>query len=359
MWLQGLSGSRNWRLKKAPKSRAVEREQAKAFVRLNVSAKWRKVITLPCIINVFRNGDIMSSAMRLIIPRHMQKNLEQILSLISEKAMLRTGAVRRLCTLEGITVTSTEQLESGQCYVAVGTERFKKLPYVEILLNKATGSSADRHYIGDRGLQRRIESRKVFPQDSHSDSTLLDSPEREGRRVKSTGDEVENESSPQPVKRRVRKGERENSVFFAKPVRVRRHPSTHRPPLPTTEEPSVFKVSESRMRLEVQGAEEVAEDENTAVELPIDQRKAEIVDEELPEKDLFDTDVNHMHTPKQHTPPPDLSSEKRERELTVSERETQKGYMSKKESQHDTNKHDRVKHDAFNIPFFFKLFYLL
>ncbi|XP_052006958.1 doublecortin domain-containing protein 2B [Xyrauchen texanus] len=320
-------------LKKAPKSRAVEREQAKAFVRLNVSAKWRKVITLPCIINVFRNGDILSPTMRLIIPRHMQKNLEQILSLISEKAMLRTGAVRRLCTLEGITVTSTEELESGQCYVAVGTERFKKLPYVEILLNKATGSSADRHYVGDRGLQRRIESRKMFPQDSYSDSTLLDSPEREGRRVKSTGDE--NESSPQPVKRRVRKGEREeNSVFFAKPVRVRRHPPTHRHPLPTTDEPSVFKVSDSRMRLEVQGAEEVAEDENTAVELPIDQREAEIVEDELPENNLFDTDVNHMQTPKQHTPPPDLSSENRARE-------TPKGYISKQESQHDTNKHNR------------------
>jgi len=41
-------------------------------------------------------------------------------------------------------VTSTEELESGQSYVAVGTERFKKLPYVEILLNKATGNSADR-----------------------------------------------------------------------------------------------------------------------------------------------------------------------------------------------------------------------
>ncbi len=50
----------------------------------------------------------------------------------------------RLCTLEGYTVTSTEELESGQSYVAVGTERFKKLPYVEILLNKATGNSADR-----------------------------------------------------------------------------------------------------------------------------------------------------------------------------------------------------------------------
>lgn len=45
--------------------------------------------------SVFRNGDILSPAMRLIIPRTLLKNLEQILSLVSEKAMLRTGAVRR------------------------------------------------------------------------------------------------------------------------------------------------------------------------------------------------------------------------------------------------------------------------
>ncbi|XP_039528727.1 doublecortin domain-containing protein 2B isoform X2 [Pimephales promelas] len=274
--------------KKGPMFRAVEPNQAKALVRPNVSAKWRKVITLPCIIHVFRNGDILSPVMRLIIPRHMQKNLEQILSLISEKAMLRTGAVRRLCTLEGYTVTSTEELESGQCYVAVGTERFKKLPYVEILLNKATGSSADRHYAGDRGLQRRIK-------DSHSDSTLLNSPEREGRRVKSTGDELERESSPQLVKRRGRRGEREeNSVFYARPVRVRRH-SNRPPPKDTTDEHSVFKAPENSMREEVRGAEEVAEDENTTVELPIDQREADIVeDEEPPERDPFDpASINH------------------------------------------------------------------
>ncbi|XP_016132416.1 doublecortin domain-containing protein 2B isoform X2 [Sinocyclocheilus grahami] len=349
-------------LKKGPLCRVVEPAQVKMLVRPNVSAKWRKAITLPFIIHVFRNGDVLSPAMRLIIPRHMQKNLEQILSLISEKAMLRTGAVRRLfsfpqsihlsplrlCTLKGFTVTSTEELESRQSYVAVGTERFKKLPYVEILLNKATGNSADRHYAGDRGLQRRIE-------ESHSDSTLMNSPEREGRRVKSTGDEVERESSPQPVKRRGRRGEREeNSVFYARPVRVRRHPPTNRPPpRAAIDEPSVFKASESRMREEVRGAEEVAEDENTAVELHIDQREAEVVeDEELLERDPFDTaNINHRNSAELHRSSSDLSSENGEKEFIVSERETwedtsapqreaQQGYTSSKESQHDTNKHD-------------------
>lgn len=35
-------------------------------------------------------------------------------------------------------MTSAAELETGRCYVAVGTERFKKLPYVELLLSKAT-----------------------------------------------------------------------------------------------------------------------------------------------------------------------------------------------------------------------------
>uniref|UniRef100_A0A665V017 Doublecortin domain containing 2B n=1 Tax=Echeneis naucrates TaxID=173247 RepID=A0A665V017_ECHNA len=87
---------------------------------------------------VFRNGDLLCPPFRFIIPRTMQQDLEQILSLVTEKVSLRTGAVRRLCSLEGATVSSAGQLETGHCYVAVGTERFKKLPYVELLVSKAT-----------------------------------------------------------------------------------------------------------------------------------------------------------------------------------------------------------------------------
>lgn len=171
----------------------------------------------------------------------------------------------------------------------------------------------------------------MFPLDSHSDSTLLESPEREGRRVKSTGDEAEKKSSPHPVKRRGRKGDKdENSVFYARPVRVRRHPPTSRPPpRAPTGEPSVFKASDNSMREEVRGAEEVAEDENTAVELPVEQRAPETVeDEELPDP-FHAADINHMHSPEGHPSSPHVN-ENRESELTVSERETQQGHLSKK-----------------------------
>ncbi|XP_053088603.1 doublecortin domain-containing protein 2B [Pangasianodon hypophthalmus] len=311
-------------MKRTPVARTGDAMQAKGLSRPNVSAKWRKVITLPCIIHVFRNGDVLSPAMRFIIPRSLLKNLEQILSLVSEKAMLRTGAVRRLCTLDGVTVTSAEELESGQCYVAVGAERFKKLPYVELLLNKAPGGSADRHYVADRGLHRRSENRK-FPQDSNSDSALLHSPERDGRRVKSTGDEAEPEGAnlSQPLQRRREgRGEREeSSIFYAKPVRVRKHRPPHRAAARNAGNASVFK-GVVRRREEVRGAEEVAEDESTAVELPVDQRVAEVVqDEELDESQPETT--NHMHqtgAPDEHmTSSAHSSPSPSDREHTVKE----------------------------------------
>eukprot|EP00063_Salmo_salar_P090731 XP_014065566.1 PREDICTED: doublecortin domain-containing protein 2B isoform X2 [Salmo salar] len=136
---------------------------------------------------------------RFIIPRTWQRDLDQILGLITEKANLRTGAVRRLCTLEGVTVSSADELESGQYYVAVGAERFNKLPYVELLVPKAT----ERIYPGIRRLSRRYEGRKAArgPEDRYSDSALLDSPESDGRRVKSTGDEVRKTALPAIQKR--------------------------------------------------------------------------------------------------------------------------------------------------------------
>uniref|UniRef100_A0A7N6C0U6 Doublecortin domain-containing protein n=1 Tax=Anabas testudineus TaxID=64144 RepID=A0A7N6C0U6_ANATE len=220
----------------------AKKQSAPLTQRPNFSAKWRKLIPVPCIIHVFRNGDLLCPPFRFIIPRSLQQDLEQILSLVTEKVGLRTGAVRRLCSLDGVTVSSAAELKTGHSFVAVGTEKFKKLPYVELLVSKAA----------ERGLE-----------DQYSDSALLNSPESDGRRVKSTGDEA---APPQGTQQRSRREEAdEASVFFARPVKIL--------------QPSVFKRAQKR-REEVRGAEEVQEDENTATELPVDQRVAEIVEDE-------------------------------------------------------------------------------
>ena len=41
-------------------------------------------------------------------------------------------------------MATAQELVNGQCYVAVGTEKFKKLPYLELSVPKAAGGSADR-----------------------------------------------------------------------------------------------------------------------------------------------------------------------------------------------------------------------
>nr|XP_043903278.1 doublecortin domain-containing protein 2B isoform X1 [Solea senegalensis] len=260
--------------KKHPAAR--EEIQAKVTQRPNVSAKWRKFIPVPCVIHVFRNGDLLCPPFRFIIPRSMQQDLEQILSMVTEKVCLRTGAVRRLCSLEGVTVSSAGELETGHCYVAVGTERFKKLPYVELWVSKAT----ERYYQGKRRLLRRTENRKAGsgPADQYSDSALLNSPDSDGRRVKSTGDEA---APPQAPQQRSRRQEADEAfAFFARPVKIRKNRGLSRLQLTGSVQPSVFKGAGRKRREEVRGAEEVQEDENTATELPVDKRVAEIVENE-------------------------------------------------------------------------------
>ncbi|XP_068582542.1 doublecortin domain-containing protein 2B isoform X5 [Cebidichthys violaceus] len=286
----------NARTKKQPAAR--EEPQAKVTQRPNVSAKWRKFIPLPCILHVFRNGDLLCPPFRFIIPRSMQQNLEKILSLITEKVSLRTGAVRRLCSLEGATVSSAVELETGHCYVAVGTERFKKLPYVELLVSKAT----ERYNQGKRRLLRRNENRKARsgPEDQYSDSALLDSPEADGRRVKSTGDEA-----AAAKQRSRREAADETSAFFARPVKIRNYRGQPRPP-PShgSVQPSVFKRAARKRREEVRGAEEVHEDENTATELPVDQRAAEIVEDEEsnPQQKRSQMTESEQHSEHKQTP---------------------------------------------------------
>ncbi|KAF1374774.1 hypothetical protein PFLUV_G00232570 [Perca fluviatilis] len=307
----------NERMKKQPAAR--EETQAKVTQRPNVSAKWRKFIPVPCIIHVFRNGDLLCPPFRFILPRSMRQDLEQILSLVTEKVSLRTGAVRRLCSLEGATVSSAMELETGHCYVAVGTERFKKLPYVELLVSKAT----ERYYPGKRRPLRRNENRKAGsgPEDQYSDSALLNSPESDGRRVKSTGDEAA--APPAAQQRSRREGADGTSVFFARPVKIRNNRGQPRPLLSNgSVQPSVFKRAARKRREEVRGAEDVHEDENTATELPVDQRVAEIVeDEELSNQNspLHNTQRhaqiieseqhNRMEHPHKHNDKQDLSFE--------------------------------------------------
>ncbi|XP_029307956.1 LOW QUALITY PROTEIN: doublecortin domain-containing protein 2-like [Cottoperca gobio] len=109
--------------------------------RIIVSARFLKPIKEPCTIFMVANGDVLNPVMRLLVHQRMLAQFDRILEMITEKMGMRVlGGVRSLYTYEGHQVTDGNQLESGQLYVAVGRERFKKLPYSDLLFTKPRGT---------------------------------------------------------------------------------------------------------------------------------------------------------------------------------------------------------------------------
>ncbi|XP_072317538.1 doublecortin domain-containing protein 2-like [Eucyclogobius newberryi] len=115
--------------------------------RIMASARFLKPIKEPCPIFVVANGDVLNPAMRLLIHPRILGQFDKVLELVTEKMGLRVlGGVRSLYIYEGQQVTDGSQLESGQLYVAVGRDKFKKLPYIDLLFSKPQGMRRMKAY---------------------------------------------------------------------------------------------------------------------------------------------------------------------------------------------------------------------
>ncbi|XP_074981456.1 doublecortin domain-containing protein 2 isoform X3 [Caretta caretta] len=246
--------------------------------RINVSARFRKPLQEPCTIFLIANGDLINPAVRLFIPRKTLNQWDHVLEMVTEKVTLRSGAVHRLYTLDGKLVQSGSDLENGQFYVAVGRDRFKKLPYGDLLFSKSTirrpqGSKAS-------SLPPVVGSRKSkgSGNDRQSKSTV-------GSR--DAGDMV---SSPQPPKRKEKREQTQEKINFSnKPIKVMQNIRAITYILQDNDE-GIYKAGEKRS--EMWGAAEIQEDEDTQVEVPVDQRPAETVDEEENEEEGDEGELN-------------------------------------------------------------------
>ncbi|KAM6101779.1 doublecortin domain-containing protein 2 [Theristicus caerulescens] len=240
--------------------------------RITVSARFRKPLQEPYTIFLIANGDIISPVVRLLIPRKTLNHWDHILEMVTGKVTLRSGAVHRLYTLEGKLVQNGSDLENGQIYVAVGREKFKKLPYGDLLFSKST--------------IRRPQGSKtsVLPPIVGSRKSKGSGNDRQSKSTVGSSDVGENSSSPQPPKGKDKKSQNpEDSVS-------RRHFSNNSTKVKQTVRvmastgvfqdngEGIYKASEEQS--EMWGAAEVQEDEDTRVEVPLDQRPAETVDEE-------------------------------------------------------------------------------
>ncbi|POI34599.1 hypothetical protein CIB84_001649 [Bambusicola thoracicus] len=94
--------------------------------------------------HVFRNGDLLSPPFQLMVSKSTLWQWDTLLATLTEKADLCSGAVNRL---DGTLVSSGEELENGNYYVAVGTEEYKKLPYLDLLVPQESVCRT-RWYVG-------------------------------------------------------------------------------------------------------------------------------------------------------------------------------------------------------------------
>ncbi|KAG8442322.1 hypothetical protein GDO86_011209 [Hymenochirus boettgeri] len=232
--------------------------------RINVSARFRKNFQEPCTVFLVANGDTLNPFVRLLIPRKTLDQWDLVLALVTEKMKLRSGAVHKLYTLDGIPVQNGSELENGQFYVSVGREKFKKLPYSDLIFSKSsmrrTRGSKASSLPPINGFRKAKENRNE-------------------RQTKSTGgssDTADNMISPQPPKPKGRKPQEPQILNNAR-VKLNNEQTNSHITYPVNDD-GIFKAGKDRS--EMWGASEVQEDENTKVEVPVDQRVAETVEEE-------------------------------------------------------------------------------
>ncbi|XP_066882094.1 LOW QUALITY PROTEIN: doublecortin domain-containing protein 2B [Kogia breviceps] len=189
----------------------------------------------PCYIHVFRNGDLLSPPFSLKLSQAAFKHWEAVLKLLTEKVKLQSGAVRKLCTLEGLPLSAREALVSGYYYVAVGEDGSRPSSICCLSLT-AQGLMAHGHR-----------------------AQATQSSTKEARPI-------------------------EPSAFYASPQQAFQH-APH-----SLEGIQESKASSARVkgvygaphaRTETAGAQGVAHDEATWTEEPLDQRAAQVVEEAL------------------------------------------------------------------------------
>ncbi|TPX34748.1 hypothetical protein SmJEL517_g02775 [Synchytrium microbalum] len=80
-------------------------------------------------VRVFKNGDVFSPGRRVVVSTRVYRNFEQFLQAASREVNLRTGAIRRIYTLDGRPVRSLSDFNDNGLYVAAGGEPFKSAAY--------------------------------------------------------------------------------------------------------------------------------------------------------------------------------------------------------------------------------------
>uniref|UniRef100_A0A7N9D644 Doublecortin domain containing 2C n=1 Tax=Macaca fascicularis TaxID=9541 RepID=A0A7N9D644_MACFA len=211
---------------------------------INVPSKWQTYHRISRHINVFTNGRLFIPPAKIIIPKFSLSDWDIVLATIGEK-VFPLGGVRKLFTMNGHLLGDSKDLQDNHFYVAAGLETFKYFPYWK---SPRVPSEVQQRYANvEKNSQRK-------------------------KKVDSKGKEPCHYDDIPP--------KTQDSVYYAKEEKKK---TLAEPLVQRGAEGDVYKALTPSK--ETEGALDVKEDHHVQLEVPVDQRQAEIVkeDEEIHE----------------------------------------------------------------------------
>uniref|UniRef100_A0A9L0TF70 Doublecortin domain containing 2C n=1 Tax=Equus caballus TaxID=9796 RepID=A0A9L0TF70_HORSE len=224
--------------RKPAKMRKLKEIKPVVHCDIKVPSRWQTYHRTSRHIHVFTNGRLFIPPTKIIIPKFSLTEWNSVLAMIGEK-VFPLGGVRKLFTMNGHLLDNSKDLQDQHFYVAAGLESFKYFPYWK---SPNVPSEVQQKYADI---------------------------EKHSRRKKK-----EDSKGKEPPKHDNIPPRAQDSVFYAKEGQKK---TLVEPLIQGGAEGDVYKAQTPNM--ETQGVPEVTEDQYVQVEVPLDQRPAEIVKE--------------------------------------------------------------------------------
>ncbi|KAL8625093.1 hypothetical protein ACOMHN_030728 [Nucella lapillus] len=255
--------------------------------RIQVSSRHRKIDTLGIRIFLWMNGQTVEGAKHLLMPPKKGITLSYVMTCANEAYEMASNCLfERLYQLpSGEEVRGMEQIQPNGCYVAVRKgDKFQMLDYTE-------------HARPNLSTSPRVNLRPLPPISRSTKASSQSSPEH------SISSNNGSENSYTQRYRRERAKREEDGVFHNRPVKHKRSSEKVRQTDYDQDNAGVFKARNQNQA--TRGARQVDDSRQTKTDLPIDQRPAEEVKEDVKGKDKMDKKgKKHQQQDENKSPPP-------------------------------------------------------